>query len=154
MRDVYPRVFAPPEIGGRPNPAHLERSEYLALGRRLAMTTARRNGAADVDVTFPGEGLAPLRLRVVVRDGIALGQGVHVGGDATAEAELVPPGGASGMGAAGAGEYRGPLEPRQGKPMRPDVAQAFDRMAAAAAKDGVGLIVNSAFRTNAQQAAL
>ncbi len=154
MRDVYPRVFAPPEIGGRPNPAHLERSEYLALGRRLAMTTARRNGAADVDVTFPGEGLAPLRLRVVVRDGISLGQGVHVGGDATAEAELVPPGGASGIGAAGAGEYTGPLELRQGKPMRPDVAQAFDRMAAAAAKDGVGLIVNSAFRTNAEQAAL
>jgi hypothetical protein len=154
MRDVYPRVFAPPEIGGRPNPAHLERSEYLALGRRLATTTARRNGAADVDVTFPGEGLAPLRLRVVVRDGIALGQGVHVGGDATAEAELVPPGGASGIGAAGAGEYTGPLELRQGKPMRPDVAQAFDRMAAAAASDGVGLIVNSAFRTNAEQAAL
>ena len=154
MRDVYPRVFAPPEIGGRPNPAHLERSEYLALGRRLAMTTASRNGAADVDVTFPGEGLAPLRLRVVVRDGISLGQGVHVGGDATAEAELVPPGGASGIGAAGAGEYTGPLELRQGKPMRPDVAQAFDRMAAAAASDGVGLIVNSAFRTNAEQAAL
>jgi Transglycosylase SLT domain/D-alanyl-D-alanine carboxypeptidase len=154
MRDVYPRVFAPPEIDGRPNPAHLERSEYLVLGRRIATATARRNGAADVDVTFPGKALAPLRLRVVVRDGISLGGGVHVGGDATADAELVPPGGVSGIGAAGAGEYTGPLEIRQGKPMRPDVAQAFDRMAAAAASDGVGLIVNSAFRTNAEQAAL
>ena len=43
---------------------------------------------------------------------------------------------------------------RQGKPMRPDVALAFDRMAAAAATDGVNLIVNSGFRTNAEQAAL
>ena len=32
------------------------------------------------------------------------------------------------------GGYSGPLAYRQGKPMRPDVAQAFDRMAAAAAR--------------------
>ena len=54
----------------------------------------------------------------------------------------------------GAGEYTGPLASRQGKPMRPDVAQAFDRMAAAARADGVSLIVNSGFRTDAEQAAL
>jgi len=155
MRDAYGRVFAPPEIGGRPNPAHLERSEYLALGRRIATTTARRNGAADVDVTFPGEALAPLRLRVAVRDGISLGHGVHVGANASAEAELVPPGGASGIGAAGAGEYTGPLELRQGKPMRPDVAQAFDRMAAAAREEaGHFLAVTSGFRSDAEQARL
>jgi hypothetical protein len=58
------------------------------------------------------------------------------------------------LGAPGAGEYAGPLEVRQGKPMRPDVAQAFDRMAAAAAADGVNLIVVSAFRSNAEQAKL
>jgi soluble lytic murein transglycosylase-like protein len=43
---------------------------------------------------------------------------------------------------------------RQGKPMRPDVALAFDRMAAAARADGISLIVVSAFRSNAEQARL
>jgi Transglycosylase SLT domain/D-alanyl-D-alanine carboxypeptidase len=38
--------------------------------------------------------------------------------------------------------------------MRPDVAAALDRMAAAAHADGVDLIITSAFRTNAEQAAL
>jgi hypothetical protein len=154
MRDAYSRVFAPSVVGGRPNPDHLEREEYLAIGRRLATVTARRNGATDVDVTFPGDALAPLRVRVVVRDRIELGPGASVPGDATAEAELTPPGGTGGLGAPGAGEYAGSLEYRQGKPMRPDVAQAFDRMSAAAAADGVNLIVVSAFRSNAEQAKL
>jgi hypothetical protein len=43
---------------------------------------------------------------------------------------------------------------RQGKPMRPDVAAAFDRMAAAAHGDGISLVVVSGFRTNAEQAML
>jgi Transglycosylase SLT domain/D-alanyl-D-alanine carboxypeptidase len=154
LREAYPRVFAPPVIAGRPNPAHLERAEYLALGRRIATVTARRNGAADVDVTFPGDALAPLRVRVVVRDRIELGPGASVAGDATAEAELVPPGALGALGAPGAGEYTGPLAYRQGKPMRPDVALAFDRMAAAGAADGVNLIVVSGFRSNAEQAQL
>jgi hypothetical protein len=38
--------------------------------------------------------------------------------------------------------------------MRPDVARAFDRMAAAALADGVGLIVVSAYRSDAEQARL
>jgi len=38
--------------------------------------------------------------------------------------------------------------------MRPDVAAAFDRMAAAAEADGVSLIVSSAFRSDAEQARL
>jgi soluble lytic murein transglycosylase-like protein len=38
--------------------------------------------------------------------------------------------------------------------MRPDVALAFDRMAAAARADGVALVIASAFRSNAEQAAL
>src|SRR5688500_1683584 len=38
--------------------------------------------------------------------------------------------------------------------MRPDVALAFDRMAAAAARDGVSLTVTSAFRSDAEQAVL
>src|SRR5215211_6225786 len=154
LREVYPRVFAPPELDGRPNPDHLERAEYIALGRRIAIATAQRNGADDVDVAFPGDGLAPVRVRVVVRDRIVLGPGASVAGDATAEAELVPPGARVGLGAPGAGEYTGPLALRQGKPMRPDVALAFDRMEAAAAADGVHLIVVSGFRTDEEQAQL
>jgi transglycosylase-like protein with SLT domain/D-alanyl-D-alanine carboxypeptidase-like protein len=154
MSDAYSRVFAPADLGGRPNPAHLERAEYLARARRSALTTARRNGASDIDVVFPGDALAPLRIRVAVRDRIVLGPGASVSASASAEAEVVPPSAPAGLGAAGAGEYAGPLEYRQGKPMRPDVARAFDRMAASAAADGVSLIVNSAFRTNAEQAAL
>ena len=39
--------------------------------------------------------------------------------------------------------------------MRPDVARAFDRMAAAAERDaGTALTISSAFRTDAEQAAL
>src|SRR4051812_29143166 len=38
--------------------------------------------------------------------------------------------------------------------IRPDVAQAFDRMAAAARADGVQLLVNSGFRSDAEQAIL
>jgi Transglycosylase SLT domain/D-alanyl-D-alanine carboxypeptidase len=154
LREAYPRVFAPPELDGRPNPDHLERAEYMALGRRVAIVTAQRNGADDVDVAFPGDALAPVRVRVVVRDRIVLAPGAAVPGDASAEAELVPPGAPAGLGAPGAGEYAGPLAYRQGKPMRPDVALAFDRMDAAAAADGVHLIVVSGFRTDAEQAQL
>ncbi|MEA2270573.1 MAG: hypothetical protein QOC64_3183, partial [Solirubrobacteraceae bacterium] len=154
MRDAYPRVFEPPEVDGRPNPSHLERADYLAAGQRVAVATARRNGARQVAVAFPGDALAPVRVRVTVRDPIVLGPGATVGGEAVAEAELVPPGTLSPSGAAGAGEYGGPLVLRQGKPMRPDVAEAFDRMAAAAAADGVPLLIASAFRSNAEQARL
>jgi hypothetical protein len=66
----------------------------------------------------------------------------------------VPPGALGATGAPGAGAYAGPLAYRDGKPMRPDVALAFDRMAAAAASDGVNLIVVSGFRSNAEQAKL
>ena len=91
---------------------------------------------------------------MVVHDRIELGPGASVSGDGTAEAELVPPGAFGAAGAPGVGEYAGPLAYRQGKPMRPDVALAFDRMAAAAAADGVNLIVVSGFRSNAEQATL
>ncbi len=43
---------------------------------------------------------------------------------------------------------------RKAKPMRPDVAAAFDRMERAAAAHGVDLIVVSGYRSNAEQAAL
>ena len=73
---------------------------------------------------------------------------------ASAEAELAPPAGAGQPAFATGGGYDGPLAYRQGKPMRPDVAQAFDRMAAAARADGVALVIASAFRSDAEQAVL
>ena len=51
------------------------------------------------------------------------------------------------------GGYDGPLAMRQGK-LRPDVARAFDRMAAAARADGVQLLIASGFRSDAEQAVL
>ena len=53
------------------------------------------------------------------------------------------------------GGYDGPLAYRMGKPMRPDVAAAFDRMAAAARREaGLYLSVSSGFRSDAEQQVL
>ena len=154
MHESYARLFEAPTLPGGTNPAHLERDAYLALGRRAAVETARRNGAVRVGVSFPDAAtFAPVRVRVEVRDPLEIGHEQRVAAGARAEAELAPPSELA-SGVAGAGEYRGPLAYRQGKPMRPDVAAAFDRLAAAAERDGIALVVASAFRTNAEQAVL
>lgn len=153
MLDAYPRVFEPAEVDGRPNPRHLQRAAYMALGRRVGLATAQRNGAREVDIAFPGDAFAPVRVRVAVQDRIALGA-MSVPGAAAAEAELAPAGGEPVAHTPVAGEYGGPFEVRQGKPMRPDVARAFDRMSAAAVADGVHLIISSGFRSYAEQARL
>jgi hypothetical protein len=154
MHAAYARLFEPAVLGLRANRSHLERDGYLELGRRAAMATARRNGARDVVVSFPdGRTLAPVRIRVDVRDAIGVpGASQRVQAGARAEAELAPP--SEVAFSAGIGEYRGPLAIRQGKPMRPDVAAAFDRMARAARGDGISLVVVSGFRSNAEQASL
>ena len=154
MHDAYGGLFEPRQIGGRPNRAHLERAEYLERGRRAALATARANGAHDVGVAFAdGDTFAPVRVRVEVRDAIAVGSRERVPAGARAEAELAAPADVA-LWSAGPGEYRGPLAQRQGKPMRPDVAAAFDRMQAAARQDGVSLVVVSGFRSNAEQSVL
>ncbi len=156
MHDAYGGLFEPRRVGGRPNRAHLERAEYLERGRRAALATARSNGARDIGVSFPdGDTFAPVRVRVVVRDAIEVGprQRDRVRAGARAEAELAAPADVE-LWSAGPGEYRGPLARRQGKPMRPDVAAAFDRMHEAARRDGVSLLVVSGFRSNAEQAEL
>ena len=94
-----------------------------------------------------------MRVRVDVRRRIEIG-GTGITAHADAEAELAPPAGAGELPFATGGGYGGPLAYRQGKPMRPDVAQAFDRMARAAAADGVALVIGSAFRSDAEQAVL
>lgn len=164
MRAVYYRLFEPAAIAGTPNPRHMGRGEYLRRARRAALATARRNDVRDVAVEFPdGDEIAPVRIRVVVTDPARVPGGRRRDGSrrprleaavrAVAEAELAPPGGGLAQFATGGG-YSGPLSYRQGKPMRPDVALAFDRMAAAAAADGVSLTITSAFRSDAEQAIL
>jgi hypothetical protein len=154
MHDTYAGLFEAPLLAGRRNPAHRERAAYLAGGRAAAVATARRNGARSVAVSFPdGATFAPVRVRVEIRDDLRVGDSQSVPAGAVAEAELAPPADLTAT-TAGAGEYRGPLAHRQGRPMRPDVAAAFDRMAASATRDGIALVVVSGFRTNAEQAAL
>jgi hypothetical protein len=172
MEAAYPRLFEPARLDGRDNPRHLEVTEYLAAGRAAAEETARRNGfppsgarlrgrsagGRSVDVAFPdAESFAPVRVRVTVGDTIEVRRGEarrRVGLRAVAVAELAPPG-ADGFPAFGAGSgYDGPLAFRQGEPMRPDVAAAFDRLERAAREDGVTLLISSALRTDAEQAAL
>jgi D-alanyl-D-alanine carboxypeptidase len=152
MHELYPRLFESAVIDGRVNPAHLEKDAYLAAGRAAAERVARANGAPAAAVAFPdGDTFAPVLVRVEVRERVEVAdRGVSL--RAIAEAELGPGGGVTGF--AQGGGYSGPLAMRQGKGMRPDVAQAFDRMIAAARAGGVSLLINSAFRSDAEQAIL
>ncbi|MBJ7332172.1 MAG: transglycosylase SLT domain-containing protein [Solirubrobacteraceae bacterium] len=132
---------------------HVELTAYRAAAVTAARETARRNGMEDVRVTFPeGDSFAPVRVRVLVGDAIEIGaeRSPHT---ARAEAELAPPADVTFVDG-GEGGYDGPLATRQGKRMRPDVAIAFDRMFAAARADGISLMINSAYRSNAEQARL
>jgi hypothetical protein len=154
MNAAYPRLFEAPVLDGRPNPAHLDRAAYLALGAAAAARVARANGAPRAAVSFPdATTFAPVRVRVAVTDAVTIARGRairHAEIRASAEAELAP---LETLAVAGAG-YDGPLAYRQGKPMRPDVAQAFDRMERAARADGISLLITSGFRTDAEQAVL
>jgi soluble lytic murein transglycosylase-like protein len=164
MRDVYPRLFEPPFIEPDvPNPRHLEESDYRALAVAAAIRGGRRNGVVvrREDVSFPGSGFAPTRVTVRVRGEarVRAGSGrdavARVQIRARATAELVPGAGDGLPGRASGGGYDGPLAYRQGEPMRPDVALAFDRMAAAAREEaGLLLSISSAFRSDAEQARL
>jgi len=151
LRAARPGLFEPALVDGVPNPRHLERAAYLVRGRTAALATARRNGAAAVTVAFPDAGgLAPSRIAVTVADPIRVdGHDVPASVTSVAEVRAV-----LGAGADLSGSYHGPLATRQGRRMRPDVALAFDRLAAAAQRDGVELIITSAYRSDAEQAQL
>jgi transglycosylase-like protein with SLT domain/D-alanyl-D-alanine carboxypeptidase-like protein len=158
MHGAYARLFEPAVVDGRPNPRHLGRDAYLALGKAAAERVARANGAGGAEVRFPdGDSFAPVRIHVGLRETIEVRRNEarrRVEVSAEAEAELAPPG-SDGLNAfASGGAYDGPLAYRQGKPMRPDVALAFDRMARAARGDGVTLLITSGFRSDAEQAEL
>jgi hypothetical protein len=154
MRDDFPRLFQPSGGDGSWS-GRLERRSYLDRARAAAIANARANGAslAPGDVSFPdARSFAPLRVRV--RLGGPVGRsGGSLRARASAEAAVVPPGD-PGAGDPWSGGYAGPFAYRQGKPMRPDVAAAFDRMQSAAAGDGIRLTITSAYRSDAEQARL
>ncbi|MBK5233630.1 MAG: transglycosylase SLT domain-containing protein [Thermoleophilia bacterium] len=158
MKRDLPRLLAPPTLpNGLPNPAHMSKFEYLARARLTAIRIAVRNGASPlrVSVRFPDSfSFAPVRTRVTLRSKVESGGAGKWTSD-WAEARVGAP---VSMGAvpamANGGGYSGPLAERQGHGLRPDVAAAFDAMVAAASAAGVVLTINSAFRSDAEQAAL
>jgi len=155
MRDDFGRLFETPLIGGQPNPRHLTRVTFLARARAAALDAGGHNGLrlTGGDISFPGDSGPPVRVKVKVKRKLPA-RGGDVPADATATAELSPPAGDPlPLEATGSG-YTGPLAYRQGKPMRPDVARAFDRMETAARADGVRLLVTSGYRSDAEQAKL
>jgi hypothetical protein len=157
MRDDLPRLLSPPTLpNGLPNPAHISKATYLLRARSAAVAAGLANGVAAtrLRLSFPDVlSFAPVRARAAVGGDLS-GTGEQV--EASAEAEAAAPAGTAPAPArmASGGGYSGPLSYRQGEGMRPDVAAAFDEMAAAAAEAGIALLVNSAFRSDAEQAAL
>ena len=160
MRDDLAHLLAPPRLAnGQPNPNHLEKGRYLARAEAVALAVARENEVDPrrVQVRFPdASSFAPVRAKAVVVAGLRDGAGLRV--EASAVAEAAAPYGAAAadgaMGMASGGGYSGPLIYRDGKGMRPDVAAAYDQMAAAARGDGIVLMVVSGFRSDAEQAEL
>lgn len=159
MRDDLPRLLAPPRLAdGSPNPRQIAKSLYLARARTAALAAARENEVDPrrVRLTFPdASSFAPVRAKATV--GAALREAGPHRVEASAVAEAAAPyrsvaDGATEM--ASGGGYSGPLVYRDGKGMRPDVAAAYDQMAAAARADGLTLIVVSGFRSDAEQAEL
>jgi hypothetical protein len=174
LRDDFPRLFTPPRLpGGAPNPRHLDRREYLARASEAARQVATQNGVDPerLRVSFPDAGsFAPLRVRAEVAASVdrgalpgplprsARGASAAHGAiriEAHAEAAASPPPSTStGDSPAPGGGYSGPLAYRQGEGMRPDVAAAFDRLAGAARRTGIWLVIASAYRSDAEQARL
>jgi hypothetical protein len=160
MRDDLPRLLSPPTLpNGLPNPAHLEKAVYLWRARVAAYAAGKANdvGLIRLRVTFPDMlSFAPVRAKATVLGELKAGQSRRpVAAAAVAEAAAPAAATFGSMPAiASGGGYSGPLVYRQGEGMRPDVAAAFDRMAAAASQAGLTLLVNSGFRSDAEQAQL
>ncbi len=130
-----------------------ERALWRRRLERLGHQLAGANGVRLTVIDLPGDARWPptlVRVRVVAAGPV----GTHL--PASAQAAIQPGIGTltDGGGGGGAGEYAGPLVMRQGKPTCPAVAAAFDLMAVAAARDGVRLAINSAFRSDREQAIL
>jgi Transglycosylase SLT domain/D-alanyl-D-alanine carboxypeptidase len=155
MRDDLPRLLAPPRLpNGLPNPEHIEKATYLMRARVAANAVARANDVSSrrLQVAFPdAASFAPVRVKAVVTGSVHTHR---VEASAVAEAAAPASSESSSPAVASGGGYSGPLVYRTGEGMRPDVAVAFDRMAAAASHAGITLVVNSGFRSDTEQAAL
>ena len=130
-----------------------QRLDWRSRVRATADQIARGNGAQLVRLTWPDEQRwPPTTVQVTVATAGPAGTRVLAG----ARAAIAPGAGdlPDSNGAGGAGQYAGPLVFRDGKPMCPVVAAAFDRMDVAAHGAGVALVVNSGFRSDAEQAVL
>ena len=144
LRELLPQMVA--DTGRPPR-------DWRGLVRSTADEIARGNGARLVRLTWPDERTwPPTMVQVTVATDGPAGTELLAG----ARAAIAP--GAGDLpemtSAGGAGQYGGPLVYRDGKPICPVVAVAFDRMDAAAHRAGVDLVVNSGFRSDAQQAVL
>jgi hypothetical protein len=126
LRRHYSRLFEPAFFAsGLPNPRHLSNAAYLALARAAARLGARRNGVAPgrLEVSFPGAGFAPTRIRVAVKvrgeTRVRVGSARRAVGRvpirARATAELVPAGDLGLPEHADGGGYHGPLAYRAGQ---------------------------------------
>jgi transglycosylase-like protein with SLT domain/D-alanyl-D-alanine carboxypeptidase-like protein len=159
MRDDLERLLAPSRLAnGAANPHHLDKRAYLARARQAAVEIGRANGIDPrrLRVGFPDrESFAPVQVKAVITATLEVGSAPRrVAAAAVAEA-AAPLGAASGASTmASGGGYGGRLVQRDGEGMRPDVAAAFDRMAAVALTAGIDLIVVSGFRSDAEQAEL
>ncbi len=130
----------------------VERAAVAARIRRVAGAAAAGSGGRLESVAL-GDGVwPPTAVQVVVSAPGPHGTRVR----ATARAGLVVGRGAvaSPTGWATGGGYSGPLVHRDGRPMCPAVAAAFDLMDAAARAEGIDLVVTSGFRSDAEQAVL
>jgi hypothetical protein len=161
MRDDLPDLLSPPLLpDGLPNPSHIGKATYLERAREAALTSAAHNEVdpSRLRLAFPDQSsFAPVRAKATVVGKLELGSGAPREVEASAEAEAATPltaAGGEGPAIASGGGYSGPLVYRDGEGMRPDVAAAYDQMAAAAAAAGITLIVVSGFRSDAEQAEL
>ena len=156
MHEAYPRLFEPAVLDGRPNPRHLDRAAYLELGPGGGAGDCGARTARRPTRRLPGR--RDVRARPDPRDGPRARGGRSRAGAAgragrrprDRRAVAARPGSRCRPAAATTAR----CELRQGKPMRPDVAQAFDRMQRAARADGVALLITSAYRSDAEQAVL
>ena len=165
MSRHYQRLFEPAVFeNGLPNPRHL--SNAAVPGAGPCRGAARRAAQRCADASSR-RWTSRRRLRAhadrgqyaAARHACAWASGARepIPVKASATAEIAPDlNVAYGMPTHGSGGgYDGPLAYRMGKPMRPDVAAAFDRMAAAARREaGLYLSVSSGFRSDAEQAVL
>ncbi len=92
-----------------------------------------------VEVTVSVAGPGDQRVRALARAGLTIAARIGAEG---------------GTGWASGGGYSGPLVYRDGKPICPAVAAAFDLMDAAARSEWIDLVVTSGFRSDAEQAVL